>query len=152
MTFVVEFYQSHPMWTWLIIAGVILAVEIIGTNTGWLLWTAACAAVVALVASARLTGFPIELGLFGVLSIVSGLTAHRYLKKNDTQPGPDINNRAEAMIGRVGRLTKTSSGRLRVDVDGSEWDAELSDDNLNTGAKVKVTRVISGSQLEVEAA
>ena len=33
---IAEFYANHPVWTWLVVAGVLLILEIV-TGTGWLL-------------------------------------------------------------------------------------------------------------------
>lgn len=147
---VAEFYALHPMWSWLIIAAVILAVEI-ATGTGWLLWPAACAAVVAAVALTRVLNLPIEVGLFAVLSIASSLTAKRYLRVRDTQPGDDINDRSHHLVGKVGQVTGTGGGHIRVLVDGAEWEADSGAEGLDAGARVKVTKVLGGTRVRVEA-
>ena len=83
---IADFYHLHPMWTWAALAGVLLAAEI-ATGTGWLLWPAACAGVVAVLALTRVLGLPGEVIVFALLSIASSLTARKYLKKSDLQPG-----------------------------------------------------------------
>jgi membrane protein implicated in regulation of membrane protease activity len=149
--FIVEFYESYPMWTWFIVAAIILATEV-STGSGWLLWPAACAAVVGVLAAfVRVLGFPGELLVFAVLAIASSLTANKYLKPKDTHPGVDINDRSGALVGKTGKVVEVSAtGRVRVNVDGSEWDAETASD-LAEGAKVRVTQVLSGSRVQVEA-
>jgi len=145
---IAEFYQAHPMWTWLTVAAVLLGLEII-TGTGWLLWPAACAGVVAIVALAtRVLGLPGEVIAFSVLAIVSSLTARKYLKKADVQPGPNINDRAHNLIGKTGQVTETKPGHVRVLVDGAEWEAE--GEGLETGASVEVVKVLGGARLAVK--
>lgn len=148
---IVEFYQSHPMWSWLAVAGIILAVEI-GTGSGWLLWPAACAVAVALMAAvAPGLGLPVELSVFAGLTIVTSLTARKYLPKRQVQPGEDINNRAKDLVGKVGQVTGSEGGRLRVLVDGAEWEAE-SEDGFQAGDRVRVRKVLGGARIAVEAA
>ncbi len=48
-----EFYAAHPLWSWMIVAGVLLAAEV-ATGSGWLLWPAASAALVGLLTLAGL--------------------------------------------------------------------------------------------------
>lgn len=48
-----ELYAAHPFWAWMALAAVLLGVEM-ATGSGWLLWPAASAAAVALLA--RLAG------------------------------------------------------------------------------------------------
>ena len=144
-----EFYTLHPLWTWMSVAAVILAVEII-TSTGWMLWPAACAAVVGIVAGVtRALGLPGEIALFAVLAVVSSLTVRKYLRPKDMQPGEDINDRAHTLTGKIGQVTQVDGGRLRVLVDGAEWEAE-SNQSLAAGQQVKVQRVLGGARLAVE--
>jgi membrane protein implicated in regulation of membrane protease activity len=150
MEIVAQFYELHPLWTWLIIGAVLLTVEIT-TNTGWLLWPAACAAVIGLVAMVtRALGLPGEIVLFALLSIASSLTARFYLKRKDgAAPEENINDRAVTLIGKTGQVTDAKAGHVRVLVEGAEWEAEGKD--LKAGATVKVVEVLGGARLAVEA-
>ncbi len=145
--FIADFYALHPMWTWLAVALVLLTAEII-TGTGWLLWPAACAAVVAILAVAtRSLGLPGEIIVFCLLSVASSLTARRYLKKDDVQPGQNINDRGHSIVGKTGQVMSLNAGHARVLVEGAEWEAE--GEGLETGAKVEVVRVLGGARLAV---
>ena len=43
-------YLAHPFWAWIVVAGVLLAVEVM-TGSGWMLWPAGVAVIVALLAT-----------------------------------------------------------------------------------------------------
>ena len=145
---IADFYHLHPMWTWAALAGVLLAAEI-ATGTGWLLWPAACAGVVAVLALTRVLGLPGEVIVFALLSIASSLTARKYLKKSDLQPGQTINDRAHSLVGKTGQVTGVQAGHARVLVDGAEWEAE--GEGLEAGASVEVVKVLGGARLAVKA-
>lgn len=138
-----------PLWFWLVAAALILAVEV-ATGTGWLLWAAASAATVGLLALARPMSFAFELGLFGVLTMASALLARRYLPASMTDPGPDINDNLARVVGRRARTTAAfDGGRGRVEIDGKEWPAELEDGGtLEAGLEIEVTAV-DGVKLKV---
>jgi len=149
MTMIADFYTNHPMWTWLSIGAVLLTIEVI-TGTGWLLWPAGAAAVVAVIAVVtRALGLPGEIVVFALLSIATSLTARRYLKTADVQPGQNVNDRAHTLIGKTGQVTGINPGHIRVLVDGAEWEAE--GEGLEAGATVQVVKVLGGARLAVRA-
>ena len=147
---ILEFYELHPMWTWLAVGAVLLAIEIV-SGTGWLLWPAACAAVIALLAMVtRSLGLPGEIVAFCLLSIASSLTARFYLRKKDgAAPDENINDRGITLIGKTGQVTGAEPGHVRVLVEGAEWEAE--GEGLKTGATVRVVKVLGGARLSVKA-
>ena len=122
MTWLADLYVTHPFWIWLAIAGVSLAAEV-STGSGWLLWPAACAAVVAVIALVM----PDPLGhaaLFAVLTIASTLLARRYLPRNIAGDGPDINDNVGRLVGHSGMVVSAfENGQGRVFIDGKEWAA-----------------------------
>jgi hypothetical protein len=144
-----DFYMLHPLWSWLTVAAVLLACEV-ATGTGWLLWPSASAAVTALVAYAtRKLGLPGEAVVFAILTIVSTLAAKKLLPKKTLQPGPDINDRAGDLVGKVGKAVGAfAGGQGRVMVDGAEWAAEVQGDLPHAGDRVEVLRVL-GAKLSV---
>lgn len=147
-----EFYAAHPLWTWMIVAGLLLAAEV-ATGSGWLLWPAASAALVGLL---TLTGLPIgwegEVAIFSALTIASSLVARRFIPDFRLRSGPDINDRTGDLIGKKGRVTGVFiEGTGRVLVDGAEWEAE-SDGDLPMGGTVEVVNVLGGARLKVRGA
>jgi membrane protein implicated in regulation of membrane protease activity len=152
MEILTGFVSNHPFWSWLALAAILLAIEVV-TGSGYLLWPAASAAVTAVAAGFGLP-LPEALVLFAALTIVSTLVARRYLPHPFRPKGPDINDPSHRIVGHDGRAVGPfSGGRGRVFVDGKEWSAELEGgEELPAGAEVKVTAVVTGARLKVKAA
>jgi len=110
MTWLADLYVAHPFWIWAAIAALILAAEV-PTGTGWLLWPAACAAVVAALTVLLKGDFTVELAVFAVLTIASTLLARRYLPRNASGEGPDINDNVGRLVGHVGGWSGMSARR-----------------------------------------
>lgn len=153
MTDPMSFYLAHPFWIWGAVAALFLVAEAM-TGSGWLLWPAGVAALVALLATfAGLTPFDAVL-VWVLLTISSILLARRYLPKSLFRPaGADINDSSGRIIGHQGRAVVAFVGRSgRVFVDGKEWAAELEGgETLAAGARIEVTGVV-GAQLRVRGA
>jgi membrane protein implicated in regulation of membrane protease activity len=136
-------------------AGALLLAVEIGTGTGYLLWPAASAGVIAVVASTFRPGLPIEGLAFALLTIATTAIGRRYLPAPFRQPGPDINDRAGRLVGKVGEIVRPfEAGKGRVFVDGSEWAAEVADGAAlpDVGARVEVVEVLGAARLKVRAA
>lgn len=144
--------EANPFWIWAALAAALLAIEI-AAGSGWLLWPAASAAVLAVLSLV----FPLDWlpasGLFAALTIATTLTARRYFPKAAEAHGHDINDNVARLVGHHGKAVGDFAGRAgRVFIDGKEWAAELDDDTaLNAGVAVEVTGV-SGSRLRVRPA
>ena len=151
MTDIIQFHDQYGVWAWAGLAAALLAVEAM-TGSGWLLWPAASAVVVAILA--RALGLSLEAAVltFAVLTIVTTLIARRYLPTSRFgRQGHDINDATARLLGHHGRAVAAFKGRLgRVFVDGKEWAAELDDgEALEAGAEVEVTGV-AGARLKVK--
>ncbi|RAK60066.1 NfeD family protein [Phenylobacterium hankyongense] len=144
-----DLYLQHPFWVWMALGAALLAVEV-ATGSGWMLWPAASAALVAVLAEVlRLSLAESVLG-FAVLTIASTLLARRYFPRS---PGPhahDINDNVARLVGHQGKAVDAFHGRAgRVFIDGKEWAAELDDgEALDAGARVEVIGV-RGAHLRV---
>ena len=148
MDAIVSLYQAQPFWLWIAIGCLILAVEA-ASGTEWLLWPAVSAGVVAVILLiAPNIGLPVEVALFGVLTLATSLASRRLIKRvNPTDP--DINDRAGRLIGARAEVTHPFvDGRGRVFVSGSEWSAVIDGDGPPVGASVQVESV-DGSLLKV---
>lgn len=148
-----QLYAAHPFWAWIALAGAILAAEV-ATGSGWLLWPAAAAGVVAL--AAIYGGLDLsQAGLvFALLTISFVLLARRYLPKSLTQKAAhDVNDNVARLVGHHGRVVAAFKGRSgRVFIDGKEWAAELDEgEALEAGSRVEVMGV-HGAHLRVRAA
>ncbi len=142
------FYALHPFWVWLAIAAVFLAVEV-STGTGWLLWPAASAFVIALIAQTLHPGIVIEGGLFAVLTIASTYLARRFLRPVLEPNSPDLNDPTQRLIGQRGQVLSTfEQGRGRVFVDGKDWAAET-DEPIPAISQEVVVIGVDGAVLKV---
>jgi inner membrane protein len=141
-------YASHPFWPWLALAALFLAIEV-ATGTGWLLWPAASAFVVGLLAEALHPGLTLELGLFAVLTIASTYLARRFLRPVLDPTSPDLNDPLRRLVGQHGQVVAGfEQGRGRVFVDGKDWAAECDEPTPQLDQTVVVTGV-DGAVLKV---
>ncbi len=150
MTDLTLFHDLHGFWLWVALAAAFLAIEAL-TGSGWLLWPAAAAAVVA--ALVRFSGLSLEAAVltFAVLTIVTTLLARRFLPHSLFHRGSrDINDNVERLLGHQGRAVAAFKNRAgRVFIDGKEWAAELDEGEVvEAGAAVEVTGV-AGAALKV---
>ena len=146
-------YLAHPLWAWLALAGVLLVIEVL-TGSGWMLWPAGCAAVVAFAAAYGGLRPGEALLVFALLTISSVLLARRYLPKSlFRRADHDINDAVARLVGHQGRVvTAFHDHSGRVFVDGKEWPAEADDAAaLKAGARIEVTAV-TGARLKVRPA
>ena len=144
-------YLSHPLWVWVGIGAILLAVEVM-TGSGWLLWPAACAAVVGLISLTGIDlGFAGSLAVFAVLTIITSLLARRFAPGFSRNDGDDINDRAGGLAGQVGVAASAfADGEGRVLVNGAEWAARLDGGGeAAVGARLQVVRVLDGARLLV---
>ena len=146
-----EFYTAYPFWSWGAAGAALLAIEI-AVGSGYLLWAAASAGVVALLTLTGVTGVALELGVFAVLTTVSALAANRFFPAK-AESGPDINDAAPRMIGRTGLAVGPFTGsRGRVFVEGKEWAAEAEGAAPRDGESVVILAVQDGASLRVRKA
>lgn len=142
MAHIVALYESHPLWMWLALAAILLAVEI-GVGSGWLLWPSACAAVTAFIAKIPGLSFPGALAIFAALTAAATLLARRYMPKPQAE-GPDINDSAARLVGRRGRLVQGAPSPRAI-VDGKEWPIESAEPGeIPVGVGVEVIGVRDG--------
>jgi membrane protein implicated in regulation of membrane protease activity len=148
----IDLAAANPFWVWAAAGAALLAVEI-ATGSGWLLWPAASAGVVAILSLVAPMDWLPATGLFAALTIVTTFAARRFMKRLRGHPGHDINDNIARLVGHHGKAVGAFAGRAgRVFIDGKEWAAELDEgEALAAGAPVEVTGV-SGSHLRVRPA
>ncbi|MDG2520037.1 NfeD family protein [Caulobacter segnis] len=151
MQSILALYASQPLWVWLAVAALLLAAEV-STGSGWLLWPAATAAAVGIVAVILPLPLGWALGLFALLTLVATFASRRILPRKELEPTDDINDPLSRLIGRDGETASVFvGGEGRVFVDGKEWAARLSGaSTLERGMKIEVVQV-DGSVLTVRA-
>ena len=144
------FTLTHPFWNWLG-AGALLLVLELATGSGYLLWPAAAAGIVALLTLATPLGVAGEIVTFVALTVVATYLGRRFLRPAAALPGSDLNDKVARLVGRDGEVTHAfSQGRGRVFVDGAEWAADADDDAvLAKGQRVEVVAVLGGGRLKV---
>ena len=152
MDAVTAFYMAHPFWIWLAIGGVFLVIEIV-TSSGWMLWPAGSAAIVALASLAPGFGAKWQVLLFAIATIATTYLGRRFMTKG-VHLGLDINDQLIRLVGHHGEAKSAfADGLGRVFIDGKEWSAELDGDGpLARGDKVEVTAVVGGARLRVRPA
>jgi hypothetical protein len=148
MDWLTELYANQPFWIWVAVGGLFLTAEL-ATGSGWLLWPAVSAAVVAYLTMLGLDiGLPGEIGVFALLTIATTLLSRRFLKRPAAIE--DLNDPGR-LVGRTGRATSPfTAGYGRVAVEGCEWAAELeTGEVLEEGTKIEVAALADGARLVV---
>jgi len=143
-------HDQYGLWAWAGVAAAFLAVEMM-TGSGWLLWPAASAAVVAVLVKVMGLSLDAAVLTFAVLTILTTLIARRFLPAPPfARGGHDINDATARLLGHRGHAVGAFRGkRGRVFIDGKEWAAELDDGGaVEAGAEVEVTGV-AGARLRV---
>lgn len=144
-------YLTHPAWVWAAAAAALLALEV-AAGSGWLLWPAAAAGLVAVIQGFARLPTPAAVLLFAVLTLVFTAAARRYFPRRPSADGQDINDQVARLVGHEGRVVAPfQAGAGRVFVDGKEWAADLAGgDAPEPGARIRVTGV-AGARLTVRA-
>ncbi|HXQ13627.1 MAG TPA: NfeD family protein [Caulobacteraceae bacterium] len=145
------FFFAHPFWAWIAIGGVFLIGELL-TGSGWLLWPAAAAAVVAVTSQFVDLGWPKEIVLFVAAAVVFTYLGRRFLRPAPKGTG-DINDQTQRVVGQEGEAVSAfKAGLGRVFVDGKEWAAELDGGgDLAPKSKIQVLEILGGARLKVKA-
>ena len=149
METVIGLAVANPFWVWAALGAGLLACEV-AFGSGWLLWPAASAGVVAVLSAFKPIDWLPAVGLFAVLTILSTVLARRLVPQAATDASHDVNDNVARLVGHHGKTVSTFAGRAgRVFIDGKEWAAELDADlTLEAGASVEVTGV-RGAHLKV---
>lgn len=143
---------NNPFWVWAGLAAALLGAESL-SGSGWLLWPATCAAIMA-VLSLVFQMDPLQaFALFAALTIASTYLGRRFIPQLAGDDNRDINDATGRLIGHHGTTVGAFTGRAgRVFIDGKEWAATSDSDlDLPEGAAVEVTGV-DGAHLKVKAA
>jgi len=144
-------FDSFGIWTWWIIAGILLIVELLvsGVFFVWLGLAAVCVAILNLVAHPT---WQVEVAVFAVLSVVLVIFARPWLKNRhlDVSDQPNLNQRMYDYVGKSYYLEEPIvNGKGRLKISDNLWSVE--GPNLPVGTQVKVTGV-NGMKLVVEKA
>jgi membrane protein implicated in regulation of membrane protease activity len=146
--------REHPMWIWLVVAGLAALGELLSYDL-FLAPVAAAGLVAALVTP--ISPFPVQIGVFAVLSLLGIVVLRPILRRalgldawtDDTGPVGHSH-----LVGRRGIVTQTvdaDTGQIRIG-SGEFWTARSFDptETLATGAVVEVV-VVDGLAALVDA-
>jgi len=146
-----QFFSEMSGVHWLILAFGLLVVEVL-SGTSYLLWPAAAAFIVGLVAFILpMMGPEMQFLLFAIMTVVLLFVGHKYVrpKVHGGEPS-DLNDRARSMIGmRVKAVSDFDTGLGRVHVGDTQWRASMDKGNAKSGDELRVTSVV-GTTLAVE--
>jgi hypothetical protein len=136
-------------WTWWIVAGVLLVLELVVPGV-YFLWLALAALAVALSTLIVDWSWQWELVSFAVLSVIAIVLARMLVMNRPIESDrPMLNRRGEALVGRTFVLDEAiENGRGRVRVADSTWRVAGAD--CPAGTRVTVVAVVDGA-LEVVA-
>ncbi|RDE08398.1 NfeD family protein [Pelagibacterium lacus] len=142
---------ENAPWAWIILGLALLALELLVPGV-FMVWLGGAAILTGLTVLQVGIGWPLQWGLFGVLSLalVAGWLAYsRYRDANAPQgTEPQLNARTTRLLGRESVLIEPiSDGVGRIRVDDTVW--RVSGPELPEGTTVRITGA-RGAVLEVE--
>lgn len=141
---------SLGAWNWIILGGILLAIEVMAPGT-FILWFGLSAILVGVISFAIEWSWQAQGVAFAVLSIVSLVLWRRLGKRvKDDNDQPFLNRRAQAFVGRVFTLDKPIvGGGGTVRIDDSIW--RITGPDCAAGSRIKIARA-DGVTLFVEPA
>ena len=145
---IIETIAELGPWSWMILAAVLLALEMLAPGI-FLMWFGMAAAVTGLITFRYDVAWQWQLIWFCALSLTTVLLVNRYLRKYPLESdSPLLNQRAAQLIGRSFVLVDPIvNGRGSVHAGDTIW--RVKGPELPAGTRVKVVGA-DGSVLKVE--
>lgn len=137
-----------PWCLWLILGGLLLAAEMIGTN-GYLLWSGIAAVVTSIISAIFPASWELQLLSFALLTMLAAYSWYRWLKRRTATQPFALNQRGQQLIGRrllLDEALVNGFGHTRVG-DGS-WRVQANED-LPAGCEIIITG-IEGNTLQIK--
>jgi membrane protein implicated in regulation of membrane protease activity len=135
-------------WTWWVIAGIFLLVELMLPGV-FFMWLGLAAALIGIIDLFADLSWQVEIALFAVFSVLLVLFVRPRVKFPEGEPS-NLNRRMDDYVGRSYVLDEPIvNGRGKVRIDDTLW--TVSGTDLGKGEWVKVTAV-DGTRLLVEPA
>lgn len=137
-------------WYWFVAGLALLIVEMFLPTGFVLMWMGVSALIVGVIAWVAPTTWPVEVVLFGVISIVSFFAYKKLFPQKAVVEQPALNRRGHSYVGRTFTLSDpviNGIGTLRVD--DSSW--RIAGPDMPAGSQVRVTQA-EGATLRVERA
>lgn len=141
---------SHPHVFWLVLGGILLAAEMLGTG-GYLLWSGIAAVATGLLVWVLPLSWEIQGVCFALLTLSAAFLWWRWLNtRPSSPPGEMLNQRGQQLIGRKLRLASSlTNGRGHIRIADSSWPV-IADSDLPAGCEVIVVAV-DGIMLKIRA-
>lgn len=135
-------------WSWLILAGLLLLVELTAPGI-FFLWLALAAMVIGVITFIVDLPWQADVLLFAALSVLFVLVLRpRFQGKLYSSDDTNLNQRMLSYVGRIYNLSSPiTNGRGRLSIDDTLW--EISGPDLEAGTKVRI-KGIDGTRFIVE--
>jgi len=148
MDFITNYFLSLGGWSWLILGGLLLAVEVLARGV-FMLWLGLAAMVTGLITLSFSVGFQGQMIIFAITSLVSVLIGRQmFVGKHVQTDQPFLNEKGDQLVGKTFTVSKAiENGRGKVQVGDTVW--SVTGPDAQQGARVKVTSV-DGNRLTVE--
>lgn len=111
-------------WTWWVIAGIFLLLELAMPGV-FFIWLGLAAVAVGFIAFIVDLSWQVQLVIFAILSIVFVLTARPWFRKGQLVDSdrPNLNRRMQAFVGRSFVLDQPiTNGRGKLAIEGTFWE------------------------------
>lgn len=137
-----EFFAGLGVWNWVFLGLALGALEMLipGVQFVWFGLSALATGIITMIAQnlGVPIGWPLQLVLFAMLSVVAVYGVRRYAPPNEKSDVPDLNARGTQLIGRTAVIENAIvGGRGRVRIGDTLWPAKGPD--LPAGASARVT-------------
>ncbi|MDO9384317.1 MAG: NfeD family protein [Hyphomicrobiaceae bacterium] len=137
-----DFLAGLGVWNWVFLGLALGALEMLipGVQFVWFGLSALATGIITMIAQSLGVplGWPLQLVLFALLSVVAVYGVRRYAPPNEQSDVPDLNARGAQLIGRTAVIENAIiGGRGRVRIGDTLWPAKGPD--LPAGASARVT-------------
>ena len=132
---------AHPHVFWLVLGGLLLVAEMLGT-AGYLLWSGIAAVVTGLLTWGLPLSWEIQGVCFAVLTLVAAFLWWRWLNTRKQSPQTEVlNQRGQQLVGRRLHLESALiNGRGNVRIGDSSWPV-VAESDLPADSEVIVVAV-----------
>jgi hypothetical protein len=146
----IEHIASLGPWNWIILGGILLAIEVMAPGT-FILWLGLSAILVGVISFAIDWSWQAQGVAFAVLAVVSVALwwrLGRRGKQDDESDQPFLNRRAQGYVGRVFTLDKPIvDGAGTVRIGDTVW--RITGPDCASGSRIRIARA-DGATLYVE--
>ncbi|WP_298633102.1 NfeD family protein [uncultured Umboniibacter sp.] len=137
-------------WHWIVLAGALIALELLGA-AGFLMGIAVAALGTGLLVALIPIGWELQLLAFAPsAALLSFLYIKRFKSFNEKTDRPQLNNRLAQLIGHEGSVVNVGAASVKIQIGDSLWSV-VCDESLEVGDKVVIT-AFSGDTLQAKKA